>query len=43
MEIVQGQITDMNEDGAVTIIAKIPSISRALVRRYKNVEIGFPM
>lgn len=40
MEIVQGQITDMNEDGAVTIIAKIPSISRALVRRYKNVEIG---
>ena len=40
-EIVIGKITKINDDGTVTISAQLPSIDRAVVRRYEDVLVGF--
>lgn len=41
MEIVQGKIKAWGDDGTVTIIAPVPDIERAILRKYDTVEIGF--
>ena len=40
-EIVQGRISDFAEDGGVTIRAAVPSIDRAILRRYDKVLVEF--
>jgi hypothetical protein len=40
-EIVLGTITDFHEDGTVVIEATVPSLEKALLRKYKTVQIGF--
>ena len=39
-EIIQGEITTMDDNGGIVITAIVPSVMRALVRKYKKVEIG---
>ena len=39
-EIIQGEITTMDDNGGIVITAIVPSVMRALVRKYKTVEIG---
>lgn len=41
MEIAQGVIKEFNEGGKAIIVADIPDFNRALLRKYKNVLIGF--
>ena len=41
MEIAQGVIQEFNEGGKAIIVADIPDFNRALLRKYKNVLIGF--
>ena len=41
MEITQGVIQEFNEGGKAIIVADIPDFNRALLRKYKNVLIGF--
>jgi hypothetical protein len=40
-EIVLGTITDFQDDGTVVIKAMVPNIEKALLRKYKTVQIGF--
>jgi hypothetical protein len=40
MEIVKGKITTFNDDGTVVIKSAVPSIDRAILRKYSEVEIG---
>ena len=40
-EHLLGQITDISEEG-ITIKASLPSLSRAILRQYKTVEIILP-
>jgi hypothetical protein len=40
-EIVQGKIATMDEDGGVIIRAALPSIDRAILRRYDKVLVEF--
>jgi hypothetical protein len=40
-EIVQGKIAKMDEDGGVIIRAALPSIDRAILRRYDKVLVEF--
>ena len=40
-EIVQGKIATMDEDGGVVIRAALPSIDRAILRRYDKVLVEF--
>ena len=40
-EIVQGRISDFAEDGGVTIRAAVPSIDRAILRKYDKVLVEF--
>ena len=40
-EIVQGKILEIHDDGGVVIGAVLPSLERAVVRKYTTVEIGF--
>lgn len=42
MEIINGKILDFHTDGTVTIRARLPDIMRACLRRYSDVQIGFP-
>jgi hypothetical protein len=37
-----GQIADIREDGSVVIKATLPNLDKALLRRYKDVEIILP-
>ena len=39
-EIIQGKIETMDDNGGIVITAIGPSVMRALVRKYKTVEIG---
>ena len=39
-EIIQGEITTMDDNGGIVITAIVPSVMRALVRKYQTVEIG---
>lgn len=39
-EIIQGKIETMDDNGGIVITAIVPSVMRALVRKYKTVEIG---
>ena len=39
-EIIQGEITTMDDNGGIVITAIVPSVTRAFVRKYKKVEIG---
>ena len=39
-EIIQGKIETMDDNGGIVITAIVPSVMRALVRKYKKVEIG---
>ena len=41
MEVVRGKITSFNADGTVVIQAAVPSIERAILRKYDDVEVGF--
>lgn len=41
-EHVLGTIQDVREDGQVVITAGLPSLDRALLREYKQVEIILP-
>lgn len=41
MEIVLGKIIDIKEDGGVLIGACFPSIDKALLRQYSDVEVAF--
>ena len=43
MEITQGVIQEFNEGGKAIIVADIPDFNRALLRKYKNVLLGFQM
>lgn len=40
-EIVLGTITDFYDDGTVMIKATVPNLEKALLRKYKSVQIGF--
>lgn len=40
-EVVLGKITGFHEDGTVVIKATVPSLEKALLRKYKTVQIGF--
>ncbi|WP_303841249.1 putative HNHc nuclease, partial [Selenomonas ruminantium] len=40
MEVVHGKITTFNDDGTVVIKSAVPSIDRAILRKYSDVEIG---
>ena len=40
-EIVQGKILEIHDDGGVVIGAVLPSLERAVVRKYATVEVGF--
>lgn len=40
MEVITGTITEIDADGTLTIKAALPSVERAVLRGYKNVEIG---
>ena len=42
MEIVGGKITRMETDGRVVIEAGLPSIDRAIIRKYDKVLVGLP-
>lgn len=42
MEIIKGQITDITESGHLTIRANYPNIDRAILREYREVQIGLP-
>ena len=39
-EIIQGKIETMDDNGGIVLTAIVPSVMRALVRKYKKVEIG---
>ena len=39
-EIIQGKIEIMDDNGGIVITAVVPSVMRALVRKYQKVEIG---
>ena len=40
MEVITGTITEIDADGTLTIKAALPSVERAVLRGYKNVERG---
>lgn len=42
MEIVSGKITRMETDGHIVIEAGLPSIDRAIIRKYDKVLVGLP-
>ena len=42
MEIINGKITDISEDGRLTIVADYGNIDRYILRQYDNVQIGLP-
>ena len=42
MEIVGGKIVEWEDDGRVVIEAGLPSIDRAVLRRYDHVLVGLP-
>lgn len=39
-EIVQGEIVELTEDGGIVVVAAVPSINKAIIRKYRKVEIG---
>jgi hypothetical protein len=41
MEIVKGKITKFNKNGTVVICSSVPDVEKAILRKYKDVEIGF--
>ena len=42
MEIIDGQITDITEDGTLIIKAPYGNIDRYILRKYDGVQIGLP-
>jgi hypothetical protein len=42
METVNGKIIGIDSDGMMTILAPVPNIERACLRRYSEVYIGLP-
>ena len=42
MEIVSGKITDWTDDGRIVITAGLPSIDRAILRKYDVALVGLP-